>query len=256
MTAAAFLLFAWALLAAFMAASWALQEKLKDVSVMDVAWGLGIGAAAVAAGALMPGEPARRLLVAAMGGLWGLRLGGFLWMDRVGKPEDGRYAAMRAEWGADAPRNFLIFSQAQAASAALLSFSFVAAASRPGPLGGLDALGAAIWLVAVAGESAADAQLARFRAEPANAGKACRSGLWAWSRHPNYFFESVHWLAYAALAPADWRAWVAPPVMLYFLLKATGVTVLEAHAVKSRGEDYRRYQRETPAFFPRPPKRP
>jgi steroid 5-alpha reductase family enzyme len=110
-----------------------------------------------------------------------------------------------------------------------------------------------LWLIAVAGEAVADAQLAAFRADASNKGKTCRAGLWRYSRHPNYFFEWTHWLAYAVMLPEDWRVWVSPALMLYFLLRVSGIPATEAQALRSRGEDYRRYQRETSMFVPWPP---
>ena len=97
---------------------------------------------------------------------------------------------------------------------------------------------------------AADTTLARFRADPVNKGKTCREGLWRYSRHPNYFFEWTHWLAYAAMAPGEWQVWLSPALMLYFLLRVTGIPATEAQALRSRGEDYRRYQAETSMFIP------
>ncbi|MBI3289165.1 MAG: DUF1295 domain-containing protein [Elusimicrobia bacterium] len=251
-----YVLTGWAVLSAFFAVLWAFQARSRDASHVDVGWALGLGFMSVLAAVSLPGDAGRRALAAAMTCLWSLRLAGHLYVDRVrGKPEDGRYAALRARWGKAANRNFFFFFQAQALLDVLLSLPFVAVSSRSGALGGLDAAGAAIFLVSVAAEAAADRQLARFRRDPQSRGKTCRAGLWAWSRHPNYFFEWTHWLSYAVMAPGDWRAWIAPPAMLFFLLKVTGIPATEAQALKSRGEDYRRYQRETSMFFPWFPRR-
>lgn len=256
MTETRYYLTGWAVLAPAFAALWALQTRTKDASAVDAAWTFSLGAMGAFAAAGLPGDPGRRALLAAMAVLWSLRLGLHLVVDRVaGKPEDGRYAALRREWGEDAGRRFFWFYQTQAASVVVLSLSFAAAARRTAPLGALDAAAAALWALSVACEASADRALARFRAEPANRGKTCREGLWAYSRHPNYFFEWLHWVALAALAPADWRAWIAPPAMLYLLLRVTGIPLTEAQAVKSRGEDYRRYQRETSMFVPWFPRR-
>jgi len=103
------------------------------------------------------------------------------------------------------------------------------------------------------GESMADRQLAHFRAQPANRGKTCRDGFWRYSRHPNYFFEWLHWFAYVALAvgsPVGWLAWSGPLVMFLFLRFVSGVPYTETQALRSRGDEYRRYQRDTPMFFP------
>jgi steroid 5-alpha reductase family enzyme len=110
----------------------------------------------------------------------------------------------------------------------------------------------------VAGEYLADHQLARFRADPANGGRTCRSGLWRYSRHPNYFFEWLHWFTYVALAAGSRLAWVAlsgPLVMYVFLRWVSGIPFTEAQALRTRGEDYRDYQRRTSMLFPWPPRR-
>jgi steroid 5-alpha reductase family enzyme len=235
---------------------WLVAIRTRDASHVDVGWALGLGAMGAACAAAGTGAPARRWLIGAMAAAWSLRLAAHLYFDRVrGRPEDGRYASLRTAWGAKADRNFFFFFQAQGLLDLLLALPFAAAAARPGPLGVRDALAAAVWLAAVAGESAADRSLAAFRADPANKGAVCRAGLWSWSRHPNYFFEWLVWLSFAMIAPDDWRVWVSPLVMLYFLLRVTGIPATEAQALKSRGEAYRRYQKEISMFIPWPPRR-
>jgi steroid 5-alpha reductase family enzyme len=256
MTPGYYLLAGWLALALCFAMLWLVCVRTRDASHVDVGWALGLGLMAAFAAAALPGEPARRGLLAVMACGWSLRLGGHLYVDRVkGKPEDGRYAALRAKWGERANRNFFFFFQAQALLDVLLALPFVAVASKQGPLGALDWAGLALWIVSVGGETAADRQLAAFRSEPANKGTTCRAGLWSWSRHPNYFFEWTHWLAYAVMVPGDWRVWTAPPLMLFFLLKVTGIPATEEHALRSRGDDYRRYQKEVSRFIPLPPRR-
>lgn len=256
MTPAQTLLTGWTVLAVFFAALWAVQRRTRDASLVDVGWAAGLGFLAVLCAFTLPGEPARRALIGVMGGAWSARLAWHLYIDRVrGKNEDGRYAALRASWGEAADRNFFWFFQAQGFLAAVLALPFAALSQKPGALGPLDAAGAALWLAAVSGEYAADRTLAEFRRNPANRGRTCRDGLWRYSRHPNYFFEWAHWLAYAAMLPGDWRVWVSPALMLYFLLRVTGIPATEAQALRSRGEDYRRYQRETSVFFPWFPRR-
>ena len=250
------LLLGWLALIVLFAGLWAVQRRTRDASLVDVGWAASLGLLALLCAAVLDGEPARRALVGAMGALWSARLAWHLYTDRVrGKSEDGRYAALRASWGAAADRNFFWFFQAQGALAALLALPFAALAARRGALGPGDAAGAALWLVAVWGERAADKALAAFRANPAHKGKTCREGLWRFSRHPNYFFEWTHWLAYAAMAPGDWRPWLSPALMLYFLLRVTGIPATEEQALRSRGDDYRRYRRETSMFIPWFPRR-
>lgn len=250
------LFYSWLALALFFAALWRVQARERNASHVDVGWALGLGFMALVAAAVSDGNPARRALVAAMGVAWSLRLSSHLYFDRVrGKPEDGRYARLRRSWGGNAERNFFVFFQAQALLDVILAAPFFAAAARRDGLGACDAAAAALWLASIGGETLADRRLAAFRADPANEGKVCRSGLWGWSRHPNYFFEWMIWVSFAALAPGDWRAWISPALMLYFLLRVTGIPATEAQAVQSRGRDYRRYQEEVSMLIPWPPRR-
>jgi steroid 5-alpha reductase family enzyme len=195
-----------------------------------------------------------------MAAIWSLRLATYLMCNRViGKPEDGRYQNLRASYGSRAQAFFFIFFQAQAALALLFSIPFWIAMRREGTSPDLaDLTGVSLWLIAIVGETTADWQLARFRAEPANKGKTCRNGLWSCSRHPNYFFEWLHWWVYVVIAwqaPFGWTTLFAPALMLFFLFKVTGLPATEAQALASRGDDYRDYQRTTSPFIPWFPKR-
>jgi steroid 5-alpha reductase family enzyme len=252
------LLLGWALMAAMMAVLWLVQRARGDAGVVDVGWAAGLGALAVLYAAAGGGPPLRRAVVAAMAAVWSLRLALHLLTDRiVGKPEDGRYRTLRARWGGRAQLRFFVFFQVQALVDVALSLPFLVAMRVPGPLTAWGVAGIAVWALAVAGEAAADAQLARFRADPANRGRTCRVGLWRTSRHPNYFFEWLHWWSYVALAVGASYWWVtllAPAAMLYFLLRVTGIPPTEAQALASRGEDYRQYQRTTSVFIPWFPK--
>jgi steroid 5-alpha reductase family enzyme len=113
--------------------------------------------------------------------------------------------------------------------------------------------GTALWLVAWIGEFLADSQLQSFKSNPANRGTTCRVGLWRYSRHPNYFFEWLIWVAFAVFAmgsPFGYVAVFAPLLMLFFLFRVTGIPATEAQALRSKGDDYRRYQQTTSAFVP------
>lgn len=257
-TAVALSLLGWAALALGMLALWLLQRRIHDAGIVDVAWAAGMGLMGVAHACFLEGDVARRLLVGVLAGVWSSRLALHLLKDRVlGKPEDGRYQALRRSWGEQAQPRFFMFFQAQALAAVLLAAPFAVAASSPRPLGLLDGVGLLTWMVAVVGESVADAQLAAFRGNPAHRGQTCRDGMWAWSRHPNYFFEWLHWWAVVALAVgAPWWgfALLGPIVMLLLLLRVTGIPYTERRALETRGDDYRRYQREVSAFIPWPPR--
>ncbi len=259
MSTVGLLLLGWVLMAATMAALWLVQRARRDAGVVDVGWTVGLGLLAILYAVVSGGDPLRRALVAVMAGGWSLRLAWHLLADRIiGKPEDGRYQALRAGWGERAQARFFLFFQVQAVVAVALSLPFLVAMRGGGALGVAGLAGVAVWVVAVLGEALADAQLARFRADPANRGTTCRAGLWRASRHPNYFFEWLHWWSYVLLAagsPAWWLALIGPTFMLYFLLKVTGIPATEAHALASRGDEYRDYQRTTSAFIPWLPKR-
>jgi steroid 5-alpha reductase family enzyme len=253
-------LVAWLLMAAVMAVLWLVQRATRDAGVVDVGWAGGLGALAVLYAFFAPGDPGRRLLVGVLAGVWSLRLATYILTNRVlGRSEDGRYRTLRARWGGRAQPYFFVFFQTQAVLDVLFSLPFLVAMTNPRQgIGAWGVAGALVWLAAVVGEALADRQLAPFRAEPANRGRTCRTGLWRTSRHPNYFFEWVHWWSYVLLAVGSpWWALtlVGPALMAFFLFKVTGIPATEAQAIASRGEDYRDYQRTTSAFIPWFPKR-
>jgi steroid 5-alpha reductase family enzyme len=147
-----------------------------------------------------------------------------------------------------------VYFQLQAVAVAVFSLPFWAVLWNPRPPSALvELIGLVIWSVAVSGEAKADRQLAHFRGDPRNAGRVCREGLWRYSRHPNYFFEWLHWCSYVVMtmgAP-DWPfTWIGPIAMGWALFKLTGIPRAEAQALRTRGEEYRAYQRTTNAFFP------
>ncbi|UCF66898.1 MAG: DUF1295 domain-containing protein [Acidobacteriota bacterium] len=249
---------ALALACAGMLVLYLLQRRWNEADVVDFGWSAGIGLATVGYAVLANGYPLRRGLIAVMVTGWSFRLAIYLLRDRVLRAgEDTRYRELRSRWGARAQSYFLLFFLFQALLVVVFTIPpLVAMGARVQALGIWDALGAAVWFVALAGESAADRQLARFRARPESRGKTCREGLWRYSRHPNYFFEWVHWWAYVVIgwrAPFGWLTLLGPALMLLFLYKVTGVPIAERRALETR-PDYRDYQRTTSAFIPWPPR--
>lgn len=247
----------WALSALAMTGIWSLAIRTRNIGYVDVAWAGLMSMAALLAGALSSGAAVPRMLTAAMGAIWGARLCIYLLRRVLREAEDGRYQALRDRWQGS-PVKLFVFFQMQALVVALFALPFLAATTNPVEQVTLWTIAAiAVWVGAVGGESVADAQLAAFREDSAHKGKTCRTGLWAWSRHPNYFFEWLHWFAYVLLAvgsPYAWLAWLGPLLMLVFLYRVSGIPWTEQQALRSRGEDYRRYQQEVSAFFPRPPR--
>jgi steroid 5-alpha reductase family enzyme len=241
----------WLGLAVVMTALWARQLRTRNATSVDVAWSFGLAGLAVVYGAFADAPLARRLLVGGLAFAWAIRLGLFLLFNRVlgHSDEDGRYRAMREHWGKSAPLNFFWVYQAQAAVAILFSIPLLAAMAGDS-LDGFAVAGVAIWVVAVGGEAIADRQLAAFRGNPANKGRVCQDGLWRYSRHPNYFFEWIHWWTYVLIGHGALLTWVGPAVMLLFLFRISGIPYTELQAVKSRGDAYREYQRTTSVFVP------
>ena len=192
--------------------------------------------------------------------LWSLRLSAHL-ARRVAAlhpEEEGRYVELRRRWADDVNGHFFRFFMLQGLLNVGLSIPFIFVCMDPASTPGLGmTLGVVTFFVGIWGEALADAQLNAFKKDPANAGKVCETGLWRYSRHPNYFFEWLVWCAFALMAsssPWGWISWTCPALMLYFLLRVTGIPATEEQALRSRGDAYRAYQARTSAFVPWPPR--
>ena len=240
-----------------MSAVWYIQKRTGNAGFVDVAWAALLGVAALYYGVVADGALLPRLVVALLAASWGFRLALHLLHRVLNEEEDGRYAHLRAHWQGHQGKFFLFF-QAQALAVALFSLPFLVAASNPVPeLTATITLGICVWLASLVGESIADLQLARFRSNPRNRGKTCRDGLWRYSRHPNYFFEWLHWFAYVCLAwGSPWfvLSLIGPALMLVSLCWVSGIPFVEAQSLRSRGDDYREYQRTTSMLIPWFPK--
>ncbi len=250
-----------ALLAAFAACYW-LARRIDNYGIVDVAWSYAFGVLALGYALAGAGWSGRRALLAAMVGAWSLRLGTHLCRRVAGHHpvEDTRYVQLRSDWAANfAPKMFGFFLL-QAVSVVVLGVVFLLPMQNPAPAWHpLEWAGAVLWLIALGGEALADAQLAAFKRDPRQRGRVCERGLWRYSRHPNYFFEWLVWVAYFVFALASpWGALgvIAPAGILYLLLRVTGIPMAEAQSVRSKGDAYRRYQATTSAFVPWPRRKP
>jgi steroid 5-alpha reductase family enzyme len=239
---------------------WLVHLALRNAAIVDAGWAGGLALLGVLYGVTGDGWSPRRAAIGLMAAVWGLRLALYLLFTRVlGHPEEGRYVQLRREWATHIPLKFFLFFEFQALLCVVLSAPFLLASVNPAPrFSPLEYAGEGLWFAAIVGEIASDGQLTRFKNDPRNKGKTCRAGLWNLSRHPNYFFEWLIWMAFALFAltsPYGYLGLLSPALILYFLFKVTGIPATEAQALRSRGDDYRRYQETTSAFVPWVPRK-
>jgi steroid 5-alpha reductase family enzyme len=246
-----------------MSLAWILQQRTGNSGWVDACWSIGVGFVGLVS-ALFPlsgeGPSARQVVVGALAALWALRLGVHIGQRSAATANDPRYAKLSEDWGSQAPWRMFIFLQLQAFVSVALVGSVFFAAHNPAPLQrAQDFAAVAILLIAVFGEGLADRQLKQFKADAANKGSINDRGLWGWTRHPNYFFETLGWVSYPLLAinlsySWGWLALAAPACMYWLLVYVSGIPPLEEHMLRTRGDAFRAYQRRTNAFFPAPPR--
>ena len=245
-----------------MALAWAIQRLTSNCGWVDVCWTFATGLTGVAFALAPIGWPRgwRNLAVAVVVAAWSLRLGLYVARRTAGGIEDPRYTEYRHKWGARYQSRMFGLLQIQALFAFIPAVSMLLAARNPAPgLRVLDIAALLVLVVALAGEAMADRQMQAFRANPTNKGRVCDTGLWRYSRHPNYFFEWLGWLAYPLFAidpswPWGWLALSGPAVMYWLLVHVSGIPPLEAQMMRTRPEAFRAYQARTSAFFPAPPR--
>ena len=252
-------LFGWnvALVFGLMTALWVVSVRLRDASIVDPCWSIAFLLVTVHT-ALRTGVTPPKVLLLFVVGTWSLRLWLHLLLRSRGKPEDPRYASFRRRYGPDRYWwvSFFQVFLLQGCLVLLISapLQLAAAAAPPGHLAAIDGVGLVIFTVGFLFETVADWQLQSFRRDPANRDKVIDSGLWRWSRHPNYFGEALLWWGFWLLAlgqPLGWATVLAPALMAFLLLRVSGVTMLDAH-LKSSKPGYEDYVRRTSAFVPRP----
>ena len=238
--------------------TWVIATARRNVGLVDIFWSLFFLAGAVMYVAASPSVEARALLVLALVAAWSLRLSIYLAVRNWNAPEDHRYRAMRErnDPGFAWKSLYLVFGL-QAVLAWMISAPLAASIVSPDPVGELEVLAAALALFGIVFEALADSQLARFKSEPANAGRVMDRGLWRYTRHPNYFGEfCVWWGLYGiALGAGAWWTLFSPLLMTILLLKVSGVALLEKD-IGERRPAYRDYAARTNAFFPGPRRKP
>ncbi len=245
-------------IAAVMIITWVVSLVLRDASVVDPVWPLAFIAVAITALIAGGGDEGRRILIACVVAIWGARLSIHLLLRNAGKGEDFRYAAMRAKrghrfWLTSLVTVFLL----QGLLVWVVSLPVQLSAIPDRPLGWLAIIGAIVWVLGVVFEAIGDAQLTRFKANPASRGQVLDTGLWRYTRHPNYFGDFlVWWGIFLIAAESGAGAWgVAGPLLMTLLLvKVSGAGLLEKD-IAVRRPGYADYVRRTSGFIPLPPKR-
>jgi steroid 5-alpha reductase family enzyme len=239
-----------------MTLAWFIGRRLKNAGYVEAFWPYAFTAVVWAYALIGAGLPLRKAVLALLVALWAARLGSFL-VKRVARNhevEDLRFQQLREQFPKRPWHMFFGFAQLQAVLIGLLSVPLAVAASNAATeFAPVEIAGIALWVIGFLGSTVADRQLDGFRQTPSNAGQVCRTGLWKYSRHPNYFFEWLIWVAYflfAVASPGGWWSIYVPLFMLLLLTKVTGAPVSEARALLSRGEAYRDYQKRTSAFVP------
>ncbi|AFJ01511.1 putative membrane protein [Methylophaga frappieri] len=237
-----------------MSLGWLWQKKRQNAGVVDVLWAFGLSILALFYAVTGEGTLWLKWLAGLMMSMWYVRLGMHLAKRVFGSEEEGRYRYLRQYWGTRADTYYFWFFQFQA----LLVWAFtlpiyIITNSQTADFGWFHGLAVMVFISAFIGVTAADYQLKRFVNDPTNRGQVCEDGLWYYSRHPNYFFEWLHWFTYPllaiGLAAGQWL-WLAPVVMWLFLYFITGIPYTEKQALRSRGEAYRSYQKTTSPFIP------
>lgn len=255
------LLWAWLFTIPMMVGFWlAYHWYYQNAALADVGFCVGFALIVLSYSMITEGDLIHRVVITVMATGYATRLGVYISKNRiVNVLEDHRYQSLRKKWGTRSELYFFGYFIGQALAIVLFSIPLLVLMANSKMAWTLwEIIGILVWTAGVGLETMADYQLTRFRRIPQNKGKTCREGLWWYSRHPNYFFEVVHWFAYVAMGIGvsnGWLTLIGPVAMIFALLKVSGIPLAEAQALTSRGDNYREYQRTTSAFIPWFPKR-
>ena len=242
----------------FMSMIWMIAVKLDNYSIVDIVWGLTFILTTLVVLLYTGNVNIVSMTIAILVIIWGLRLSIYLFMRNAGKPEDYRYQDMRKKWGTKVKQTaFVRVFMLQGTVSLLFSLGIFLGISKSETILALWPVyvGAGIWLVGFLFESIGDAQLRAFIQKPENKGKVITSGLWKYTRHPNYFGESTQWFGISVIAcavPFGWISFISPLLLTFFLLKISGVPLLEKKNSQKPG--YEEYAAKTSVFVPMPQK--
>lgn len=240
-----------------MTSVWILSTVIRDASIVDIVWGAGFVVVAWSSWITSDADGLAALAVRVCVTVWGLRLAGYLAWRNLGKGEDFRYQAMRRKYGARFPLiSFVTVFLLQGALMWVVSLPVQVVHDVDPQASPVLVVGVAVWGVGLAFEVVGDLQLARFKTDPASAGRVMDTGLWRYTRHPNYFGDFLVWWGIAIMAlsnVASMVGMIGAVVMSLLLMRVSGVPMLE-HSMAKRRPGYVEYQRRTSAFFPRPPR--
>jgi steroid 5-alpha reductase family enzyme len=242
-----------------MTGAWTVQRETGASGWIDTIWSFAVGLGGIGAATFAGGAFDRRVAIITIVAAWSLRLGGHIAARTRAGGEDPRYAKLVEEWGDSAPWRLFVFLQIQALAAFILVLAVYLAAANTAPYPrASDLIAILVAVIALGGEAISDVQLARFRKTPGAKTAVCETGLWRYSRHPNYFFEWLGWCVWPLFALSanswSWLSLLAPALMYWLLVHVSGIPPLEEHMLRSRGETFRALQTRVNAFFPGPRK--
>jgi len=239
--------------------SWAWARKNRFYSLVDALWAFGIGGISVLWLGLGAGDVSKRAAFAILISIWSIRLGSHLHrrLQRSFPKEDPRYTKLLDHWKDREVKMFFWFFQLQSLSVILLALPFLLVSQDVSRWSLWESIGLAVALIGISGEALADRQMSHFKSHHDDPKAVCREGLWRYSRHPNYFFEFIIWVGIYFCTCGSHYGWVtfyAPSIILFLLLRVTGIPPTEAASLARKGDAYREYQRTTSAFIPWPVK--
>lgn len=243
------------LVTGLMVVLWGIYFFKRNSGIVDLGWTFSFVLTMLASLLIGDGWAPRKWLLAFMVWIWAGRLFWYIYQRYISTDEDPRYQAIRESWGSNASDfKFFLMFLFQGFLAVILSLPFMIVCMNVSPDWHVfEGWGVVIWAIGVGGEALSDSQLASFKEDPVHVGQVCQKGLWNYSRHPNYFFEFIVWIGFFIFSlgtPWGFFAVIAPAIMLFLLLKVSGIPLTEEQALRTKPESYREYQRTTSSFVP------